>query len=206
MDNNVKRNNINNIILASQSQGRMKILNDIGIQAKALVSGADELFDFDLLPEKNLMNIAAAKLTCVLKGNDLHEDDYIISADTAVYHEGKYIGKPKDEKDAEMILRGFSGKWHRIYTGVAVYYHKMICFFEYADVKFIELKDIDIKEYIRTGEPFGKAGAYAVQGIGACFVEQIKGDIYGVIGLPVSRLFVESEKNFGVSVFDLLPL
>lgn len=188
----------------------MKILNDIGIRAKAIVSGADEVFDFALPPEKNLMNIAAAKLERILCGYDIHEDDYIISADTAVYYplggenEGKYIGKPKDEKDAEMMLRKFSGGWHRIYTGVALYYHKMICFSEYADVKFIELKDKDIKEYIRTGEPFGKAGAYAVQGIGACFVEQIKGDIYNVIGLPVSRLFVESEKNFGVGIFDFL--
>lgn len=184
----------------------MKILSDMGIRARAVVSGADETLDFNLSPEQNLTNIAAAKLERVLLDNDLQEDDYIISADTAIYHDGKYIGKPADEKDAESMLQAFSGGWHRIYTGVAVYYHKMICFSEYADVKFVELKDYDIKEYIKTGEPFGKAGAYAVQGIGACFVERINGDIYNVIGLPVSRLFAESEKNFSVGVFQLLNL
>lgn len=207
MDEIVKeKNNINSIILASQSQGRLKILNDMKIRARAVVSGADEVFDFALSPEKNLMNIAAAKLKKILSSGILHEDDYIISADTVVYHEGKYIGKPKDVKDAEFILRGFSGGWHRIYTGVAVYYHEMICFAEHADVKFIELRDKDISEYIKTGEPFGKAGAYAVQGIGACFIEQIKGDINVVVGLPAGRLFAESEKNLGVSVFELLTL
>ncbi|KAI4453641.1 bifunctional dttp/utp pyrophosphatase/methyltransferase protein-related [Holotrichia oblita] len=169
MDNNLEKNKINRIILASQSKARMKILNDIGINAESVISGADEIIDFNLTPEENLMNIAAAKLEKAMRGYDADENDYIISADTAVYHNGKYIGKPKDEKDAETMLRGFSGGWHRIYTGAAVYYRKMIRFAEYTDVKFIELKDKDITAYIKNGRTVRESGRVCGSGSGRVF-------------------------------------
>ena len=113
----------------------------------------------------------------------------VIGADTVVAIDGKILGKPKNEKDAFLMLKNLSGKEHSVFTGVTVIKNdKEVTFSVQTKVKFFELDDREIEDYISSGEPFDKAGAYGIQGKGSLFVEKIDGDYFNVVGLPISRL------------------
>ena len=100
----------------------------------------------------------------------------------------KLLGKPRDEEHAKAMLLNLSGKWHKVITSVAIISPKgRVLFHDTAWVKFRNIDEGEIDEYIKTGEPMDKAGAYAVQGYGAKFVEKIRGDFYTVMGLPVVK-------------------
>ena len=102
---------------------------------------------------------------------------------------GEVMGKPSDREDAERMLRLLSGRTHKVITGVTLAYKgKSISFSEVTEVTFLELSDEDIALYLDSGEPFDKAGAYGIQGLGSMLVSGIKGDFFNVVGLPVSRL------------------
>ena len=113
----------------------------------------------------------------------------VIGVDTVVAIDGKILGKPKNEKDAFFMLKNLSGKEHSVFTGVTVIKNdKEVTFSVQTKVKFFELDDREIEDYISSGEPFDKAGAYGIQGKGSLFVEKIDGDYFNVVGLPISRL------------------
>ncbi|MFN7066083.1 MAG: Maf family protein, partial [Aquificaceae bacterium] len=114
----------------------------------------------------------------------------VIGADTLVVLDKRILGKPKEEQEAKDMLRDLSGRWHRVITAVCVISPKgKVHFHDIAWVKFRKIEEEEIEEYIKTGEPMDKAGAYAVQGVGAKFVEKIKGDFYTVMGLPASKTY-----------------
>lgn len=114
----------------------------------------------------------------------------VLGADTLVVLENRVMGKPKDPEEAKQMLRSLSGKWHRVITGVCVISpNRKVCFHDVAWVKFRQIDEKEIEEYVSTEEPMDKAGAYAVQGMGARFVEKIKGDFYTVMGLPASKTY-----------------
>jgi septum formation protein len=142
----------------------------------------------------------------------------VIGADTVVSVDGKILGKPKDDEDAFRMLRLLQGRTHQVYTGVTLVYDEQgsgreICGDNVADmqedenygigeltfnmcteVTFYPMSDCEIREYISTGDPMDKAGAYGIQSGGAKFVKEIRGDYNNVVGLPVSRLYQELRK------------
>ncbi len=114
----------------------------------------------------------------------------IIAADTIVVSNEKILGKPKSRKEAKDMLCELSGKRHFVYTGVTLVNEQHTeSFYEKTAVDFWPLTDQEIEKYLDNGEPFDKAGAYGIQGLGSLFVKSIQGDYYSVVGLPISRLF-----------------
>ena len=114
----------------------------------------------------------------------------IVGADTAVVCEGEILGKPTSTEEARSMLRKLSGKTHQVLTGACLVHLDML-FVELGKtgVTFCHLSDSEIEGYVQSGEPVDKAGAYAVQGLGARFVERIDGCYFNVVGLPVSTLY-----------------
>lgn len=120
----------------------------------------------------------------------------VIGADTIVSYNHKVLGKPKDRDDAFLMIKSFQGRVHSVYTGITVFYTKeneakSFTFCERTDVKVAAMTDREIREYVGSGEPDDKAGAYGIQGLFAKFIEGIDGDYYNVMGLPVARLYKE---------------
>jgi len=118
--------------------------------------------------------------------------ELVLGADTVVVVENEIFGKPLDNNDARRMLRDLSGRWHEVLTGVALVdgrTSRSIVAHETTQVKFAVMSEDEINWYISTGEPMDKAGAYAIQGRGARFIEQIKGDYFNVVGLPVRLLY-----------------
>ena len=191
------------IVLASASPRRRELLEQIGIKFDIVVSNEPEdEIDKSLSPENYTSEIALMKACNVAKKltGTKRKDSLIIAADTVVYSDGKILGKPKDSDDAFRILKSLSGKAHEVYTGICV----MRLTDGYATsksikttVKFKELADKTIKAYLRTGEPADKAGAYGIQGRGAVLVEEICGDYFNVVGLPLSALYDVLISEFG---------
>ena len=175
------------IVLASQSPRRQELLARIGVEDfKTLSLDIDESYPEGLSPEDTVRYIAkkkcdAAAALCAL-------DDLIITADTMVFLGNDRLGKPRDEEDALRMLRALSGRAHTVCTGVTVRQGgKMLTRAQSTQVWFREASTEELKNYIRSGEPMDKAGAYGYQGLASLFVERIEGDFFNVMGLPVCR-------------------
>lgn len=176
------------IILASKSPRRYEILKNAGYTFTVIEAQIDEEVKKSLPPEKAVAEIALQKALYV-KNHHNTGDSVILAADTMVYAGGRMLGKPKDDRDAFEMLKMLSGAWHTVYTGYAVINgEKITTGCEETAVKFRELSDKEISDYIASGEPFDKAGAYGVQGRASVFVERIDGDFFNVVGLPICRI------------------
>lgn len=176
------------IILASQSPRRKELLERMGIRDFETISpNVDESAFHGLPPEELVRRLSAEKAAAV--AGKVGEDAIVIAADTVVALEGAVLGKPADELDAFKMLSALSGVRHQVYTGVTVCRggEKQTAH-EVTDVTFRELSEREIEDYIATGEPMDKAGAYGIQGYGALLIQGISGDYYNVMGLPVCRL------------------
>lgn len=179
------------IILASQSPRRQELIANITSDFTVIVSEAEEILPEGIAPEEVPAYLACLKAGAVAAD---HPDDTVIGADTVVILDGAILGKPRDKDDAVRMLRALSGKAHIVVTGCAVYQgSNRITFSESTRVEFYPLGDREILEYIATGEPFDKAGAYGIQGRGCVLVKRIEGDYFNVMGLPVARLKRELE-------------
>ena len=119
-----------------------------------------------------------------------HPGSIVLGADTIVYIDGQVFGKPRDEQDARRMLEALNGRWHQVYTGVALTDSEGGLHTAYAvtDVHFVEMTEDEITAYIATGEPFGKAGSYAIQSRAGYFVDRIEGSFSNVIGLPLATV------------------
>lgn len=184
------------IVLASNSPRRKELLTTVGVDFIIDASSIDEIVRPGETPEQAVMALA------LQKGLDVatrHETgDIIIAADTIVYTD-VVMGKPRDAAEAKEMLQSLSGTLHRVYTGIAVVEagtNRKFVDVECTEVKFKELDEDRIDSYIATGEPFGKAGAYAIQGKGMTLVEWIRGDFFNVVGLPVGKLEDLLERHF----------
>ena len=176
------------IILASQSPRRKELLERMGIKDFETISpNVDESAFHGLPPEELVRRLSAEKAAAV--AGKVGEDAIVIAADTVVALEGAVLGKPADELEAFKMLSALSGVRHQVYTGVTVCRggEKQTAH-EVTDVTFRELSEREIEDYISTGEPMDKAGAYGIQGYGALLIQGISGDYYNVMGLPVCRL------------------
>lgn len=193
------------IILGSSSPRRRELLEQIGLEFEVRVSGKEEIYH-SLEPAAIVRELALMKAENVaeeLEAEDTQEKDLIvIGADTVVVLDGEILGKPKDESDAERMLKSLQGRAHDVYTGVAFLTYgrngeKETCNYAVGTKVHVNpMTESEIREYIATGEPADKAGAYGIQGRFAAFIEKIEGDYYNVVGLPVSRVY-ETLKEVG---------
>lgn len=182
------------IVLASSSPRRKELLQTAGIDFEIDVEGVDEVPQGDT-PEEKVCSIAAQKCRPVAARRF---DDCVIGADTVVSVDGDILGKPHNREDAKNMLRRLSGREHTVYTGVCISAHgKETVFSEATKVKFFDLTDKEIADYVLSGEPMDKAGAYGIQGLGCTLVEGIGGDYFNVVGLPVARVVREIKKITG---------
>lgn len=180
------------LILASGSPRRTEILRNAGFEFEIHATDADETRRARESAARYVRRVATAKTRAAAEefagksGRTI-----VIGADTVVLASGKILGKPLDVKDARRMLRMLSGKTHRVLTGLAIVSlpdgaerHHV----ETTRVRFRKMSNAEIDDYIATGEPFGKAGAYAIQGIGGRYITEIEGCYFNVVGLPLARL------------------
>ncbi|MFA5310648.1 MAG: Maf family protein [Candidatus Paceibacterota bacterium] len=185
------------IILASTSPRRKELLSKTGLIFETKESGYDEEMHLQMSPEELSEHLSFNKAKAVFKNN---KDAIVIAADTFVVFNGKYLGKPKTKEEARDMLNMLSGQEHEIITGVTVMSsNKTVSFNSKAKVYMKKLSAETIDNYIKTGEPLDKAGAYAIQEKGAVLIEKVDGDFFGAVGLPIGRLS-EELKNFGINV------
>ena len=187
------------IILASQSPRRRELLSQMGLKGFKITSpDVDEDVDENLHPSLVVEELSLRKAKAVAAHAD--EEDLIIAADTVVALEGTVLGKPADEGDAFSILSALSGNRHYVYTGVTVIRgEKVVTQHEVTTVTFRDLDPQEIDNYIATGEPMDKAGAYGIQGRAGVFISHIEGSPSNVIGLPLgllTRFFAEAGIDF----------
>lgn len=181
------------LILASSSPRRKELLENLHLSFDISSSDADESYVPGTPPAEIVMELAERKAKDVAQR---FRDSFVIGADTIVVCDNEVLGKPKDEADATETLNLLSGKTHTVFTGVAIVHgEKLVRFYEKTDVTFWELTQAEIHAYIKSGEPFDKAGAYGIQGYGSMLVKGISGDYFSVVGLPVSRTIRELRQS-----------
>lgn len=174
------------IILASSSPRRKELLTTAGIEFEIHVKEVDEFVPDGTPPAEAAKMTAAKKAAAVAED---YADCVVIGADTIVVANGKILGKPKDEADAESMLRMLSGIEHEVITGVCIIRNGTSeTFAQISKVKFYNLTDEEISAYVATKEPMDKAGAYGIQGLGCKLVERIEGDYFNIVGLPVAEV------------------
>ncbi|MGL5271514.1 MAG: Maf family protein [Selenomonadaceae bacterium] len=174
------------IILASASPRRQELLQQIGCTFRCMPSDACEIDRQDISPQDLVIHNARLKAVAV---SGCQSDLPVLGADTVVCLDGKIFGKPADSLQARQMLQALSGRWHEVCTGIALVSKGEI----WTDavttrVRFAELEDAVIERYVASGEPDDKAGAYAIQGAAAAFIEGIEGCYSNVVGLPLARL------------------
>lgn len=179
------------VILASGSPRRRALLTEMGLTFTVTSPDADESYPPMMHPHEAVRFIAEKKARAVAdkRAQEKAGKAVIIASDTLVEVDGEPLGKPKDAEDAGRMLRLLSGRHHNVHTGVCVIYGKqMLSAVDTTDVFFLPLDDNDIRDYIASGEPMDKAGAYAIQGIGRRYVSHVNGHMDTVIGLPCELL------------------
>lgn len=180
---------MSSIILASGSPRRKELLEQIGISFTIEVSGIEEVVT-KTLPHEVVMELSAQKALDVK--SKVQEDKVVIGADTVVAFGKEIMGKPKDEADAFRMIKLLQGQSHQVYTGVTICYgQEAYSFYEETKVNVYPMSEEQIWDYIKTGEPMDKAGAYGIQGRFAAYVKGIEGDYNNVVGLPAGRLYQE---------------
>jgi septum formation protein len=183
------------IVLASASPRRQILLKQIGLKFIVHPSGVDEDSIQSNSPADHVLTLSKKKAMEVAKN---YNDAIVISADTIVVLDGEIINKPRDSDEAIQMLKKLSGKTHQVYTGFTILdtkTGKFICDFEVTEVKFRELSEEEIKEYVATGSPLDKAGAYGIQDdYGAVFVERINGCFYNVVGFPLTKFYLRMKE------------
>lgn len=178
-------------VLASASERRQELLKRIVEDFKIVISNFDEAsVNFGGHCDEYVKMLALGKAREV--ADRTKDESIVIGSDTIVYHNGKILGKPKNEQDAYNMLKSLSGSSHKVYSGIAVINTASneikldsVC----TEVFFSTLSEEQISRYIASAEPMDKAGAYGIQGNGGIFVEKIHGCYYNVVGLPLNRLY-----------------
>lgn len=190
------------IILASQSPRRRELLKILGLNFKQVSAHVYEDIITGEDPVQTVQRLAQLKAGAVA---GKVQEGLVIAADTIVVCENKILAKPVDENDAYNMLSLLNGRSHQVVTGLCVLNsadgQKQVDF-ETTRVFFRQMEDEEIWNYIKSHEPFDKAGAYAIQGLGSVFVERLEGCYFNVVGLPVARLY-QMLKSFGVKLLGV---
>lgn len=188
---------IGKLVLASTSPRRKDLLTALGLTFHVQPSTIDEVIDPELAPEQLVLNLAQQKTADVfadLAQKSTTERLLVLGADTIVVLDGKFLGKPVDRAEAIAMLKRLSGRAHEVYTGVWLTVREVdgkvseshSC--ERSKVFFRRLDERELVAYVDTGEPMDKAGAYALQGIGAALIEKIEGSHTNIVGLPIPNV------------------
>lgn len=178
------------LVLASKSPRRAEILTAVGWEFEASAADIDETRLPSEAAVTYVKRLAQTKAETVAQrtGTGL-----VLGADTVVVIDQEVLGQPRDDDDARRMLGLLNGRWHEVVTGVALMHRgppsQILIDHETTRVRFAELSAAEIAWYVATGEPQGKAGAYAIQGRGALFIEEIQGDYFNVVGLPVRLVY-----------------
>jgi septum formation protein len=190
------------IYLASASPRRKELLKQVGLSFKTMPSTLEEKITKSA-PDEVVEELSYQKAVdvCTKLTEDGKEDFVVIGADTVVSCWGEILGKPKDKEDAARMRHNMQGGSHQVYTGVTLAwkYKDMAAMFatfhECTDVTMYSMTDGEIQAYVDSGEPMDKAGAYAIQGLCAAYIQGICGDYNNVVGLPVGRVYQELKKR-----------
>jgi len=187
------------VILASASDRRKNTLRRLGVPFQSMVNHVEETWSPKEAPHRVAVRLALKKARSVQPSSGL-----VIGMDTIVVSGRKIFGKPGTSKDVRTMLRQLSGKMHRVITGVALLYKgQTITGYEVTKVYFRKLKNSEIEWYLAIKEPFDKAGAYAIQGMGGIFISKIDGCYDNVVGFPLNR-FQQLLGKIGLSIHDLM--
>jgi septum formation protein len=189
------------IILASASPRRKEILRMTGLKFSVSASDYEEDLNLELRPRELARFLSRKKAEYVA---NKYKNAIIIAADTFIVLKNRVLGKPRNAKEAGQMLRILSGKAHSVITGFTIMdtgSGKTSSRSVKTEVYFKKLSSQNISAYVKSKEPLDKAGAYAIQGLGAVFVEKIEGDFFNVVGLPLCALS-ECLKKFGVHVLQ----
>jgi len=177
------------LTLASASPRRAEILRSIGWPFEALPTHVDESREEGEKADAYVERVALVKAVAAAAHS---HGSLVLGADTVVVIDDQILGKPRNEGDARRMLRVLHGRWHQVLTGVALVNDvtgQSKVAHEVTDVRFAEMSDEEINWYVATTEPMDKAGAYAIQGHGALFIKEIRGEYFNVVGLPVRLLY-----------------
>lgn len=180
------------LILASSSPRRAEILTNAGLSFSALSSAVDETPHAGEKPEELVLRLANTKAE--LAAARAVGPAIVLAADTVVVVDGKILGKPSSKEDARQMLEQLSGRTHSVLTGIALLRlpdNQRRQFTESTLVQFRPIAGEELAAYLATGEPYDKAGAYAIQGLAARFIPRIEGCYFNVVGLPLSRVLSE---------------
>ena len=184
------------LVLASGSPRRRQLLEMLELPFRVVAPGVDETRESSELPEVYVVRVAREKARVVAARE---RGELVLAADTTVVLRGEIFEKPSTPAAAEAMLGRLQGRTHRVMTAVAVALDgRLEHALDVTEVTFRRLSGDAIAAYVATGEPMDKAGAYAIQGKGAALVEGIRGDFFGVMGLPL-RLALDLLARFGVS-------
>jgi septum formation protein len=176
------------LVLASSSPRRAELLRKAKVDFEIIFPENIVEENISADPVSHVMELSRKKAESVV---EKARNRLILGADTIVVLDGEILGKPRDKVDALRILKMLSSKEHKVYTGITLLDEKSgkrVSGYQLTGVKFNQLKEKEIEDYIETGEPLDKAGAYGIQGMGNFLVEKIEGDLDNVIGLPVRKL------------------
>lgn len=171
------------LVLASASPRRRDLLEGLRLAFEVRSAGIDESVLADEAAEDHVLRLARAKAQAVALPGEL-----VLAADTIVVLEGQILGKPVDPGEARLMLRQLAGQRHEVYSGVALFEPAngaLASASDCSEVRIADLSEDEIGWYVSTGEPLDKAGSYAIQGLGALFVESITGNYTNVVGLPL---------------------
>ncbi len=177
------------LVLASASPRRAEILRSVNWPFTAVAANVDESARDEEDVSEYVERLACEKAETVAEGR---ASGLVLGADTVVAVGGQVLGKPADTEDARRMLRLLSGRWHEVLTGVALVRaetKEVLVAHERTRVRFAAMTDAEIDWYISTNEPTDKAGAYAVQGCAALFIEEIEGDYRNIMGLPIRLVY-----------------
>lgn len=194
------------IILASKSPRRRELLESLGIRFEVIVSNADESCTADdpaaLVREISVRKAQAGVNLLSDSGEDV-SDTLIIASDTVVFCGDEILGKPVDRADAARMMRLLSGRRHSVYSGISVIYGGRVAQdVSITDVGFGEIGEDELRWYLECADYSDKAGAYAVQGEAALFIDGIAGDYFTVVGLPLRRLYMLLRREFGICLTE----
>ncbi len=187
------------IILASASPRRKELLEKLGLTFEVEPSNYEEDMHSGLEPHEFAQKTSLEKAKAVAQK---HDNAIVIAADTFIVLGGQILGKPHTENNAREMLAAISGKSHSVITGFSIIdtdKNKMLSKSVETKVHIKKMTSAEIHAYVKSKEPLDKAGAYAIQGSGAVFVERIEGDYFNIIGLPLGAL-TEALKEFNIDI------
>ena len=174
------------LVLASRSPRRKELLEHAGLNFEVRSAGIPETPERGESPVAYVRRLSRAKAEAVRSD----EDEVVLGADTVVVLDDDILEKPNDEADAARMLGLLSGREHRVITGICLLQgESVVSDHVETRVRFLDLSAAEIAAYAASGEPMDKAGAYAIQGLGSKFVDQVQGCYFNVVGLPVSRVY-----------------